>query len=143
MKKFYLFFLFLGLSLCSFAQSYDYLTLRTADGTEKSLSVDGLRITFSDGKLLARNGKEEAQVALADMACMFFATTPTAIESLAAADADGLRVQIRGGRLVTNAPAGSEIQVYTLDGRRAPQQGLGNGAYLVRVNGRTFKVLAR
>lgn len=143
MKKFYLFFLFLGFSLCSFAQSYDFLTLRTADGTEQSLAIDGLRITFSDGKLLASNGKEEAQVALSDMACMFFSTTRTAIESLPAADADGLRVQIRGGRLLTNAPAGSEIQVYTFDGRRAPQQGLGNGAYLVRVNGRTFKVLAR
>lgn len=143
MKKFYLFFLFLGFSLCSFAQSYDYLTLRTADGTEKSLGIDGLRITFADGKLLASNGKEETQVALADMACMFFATTPTAIESLTAADADGLRVQISGGRLLTNAPAGSDIRVYTLDGRLAPTRGLSSGAYLVRINGRTFKVVAQ
>ena len=143
MKKFYLLFLLMGFSLCGFAQSYDYLTLRTADGTEKSIGIDGLRITFADGKLLAANGKEETQIALADMACMFFATAPTAIESLTAADAAGLRVQISGGRLLTNAPAGSDIRVYSLDGRLAPTQGLSSGAYLVRVNGRTFKVVAQ
>ena len=38
------------------AQDYGYLTFRTADGTEQSIAAAGLKITFTDGKMLATAG---------------------------------------------------------------------------------------
>ena len=143
MKKFYLLFLLMGFSLCGFAQSYDYLTLRTADGTEKSLGIDGLRITFADGKLNADNGRESASVPLADMSCMFFSLQTTGIGSQASLSDASLQVRIVGGRLITNAPAGSSIRVYGVDGRQVSTARLAAGTYIVNINGRTFKLLAR
>lgn len=125
------------------AQSYDYLTLRTLNGDETSLGIDNLRITFADGKLNADNGRESASVPLADMSCMFFSLQPTGIGSQAGLTDASLQVRIVGGRLITNAPAGSSIRVYGVDGRQVSTARLAAGTYIVNINGRTFKLLAK
>ena len=64
------------------AQSYDYLTLKQANGTETSLNLDNLRITFADGLLVADNGIQSVSIALADMDKMFFALEATGLNTV-------------------------------------------------------------
>mgnify|MGYP007037207430 CR=1 FL=1 len=48
--------------VCTFAvkaQSLDYLTVRTIEGTEQSFSLDQLKLTFVDGKVVATGSHEE------------------------------------------------------------------------------------
>lgn len=123
------------------AQSRDYLTFRKADGTEQSLPAVGLKLTFADGQVKAVNGQQSATFALADLRTMFFAQTATGIT--AAGQTATAAPVIVGGRLVTNAPAGSRVSVFTADGRRADADNLPRGLYIVRIDGQTHKVMSR
>lgn len=131
----------LATTLTAAAQSYDYLTFRTADGTEKSLASDGLKITFADGTLTATTGSETATFTLADLATMFFAESATGIANATANAAP--TAQIIGGNLVVSGAAGQDVSVYTTDGRRTATSGLAAGLYLVRIGQTTLKVVAQ
>ncbi len=134
------------------AQNNDYLTFRTTDGTEYSLGVDKLKITFKDGKLLAADANKNIALPITDMALMFFSATPTAIET---AQTGTLQAVIRSGNLSVNAPQGTTVQLYATDGRllgtyvkanganETLHAGLASGAYLVKVGEQTLKLLAR
>lgn len=134
------------------AQSYDYLTFRAADGTERSMSIDGLRITFADGRMSATNATESFDTPLSALSLMFFAETPTAIKgvNLGASQPD-----YRDGLLSVNAPQGGKISLYTADGRLVSLHvkqadgteqiplNLLRGVYIVNVNGETTKLNVR
>lgn len=134
------------------AQSFDYLTVRTADGGERSLPVDGLRLTFENGRLVARTAATTDSYPLADLSVMFFASQPTAIASLQAVQPAPV---FRDGRLTVSAPAGTGVSLYAADGRLVARfvkaadgsesfaPTLTRGIYVVNVNGRTSKFLAR
>lgn len=129
--------------VCTFAvkaQSLDYLTVRTMEGTEQSFSLDQLKLTFADGKVVATSKGETTTFDFANLDFMFFTTEPTAIEKVSDG---GCTVSIVGGNLQTNAPAGSTIHVFTPDGKRVGQSSLNRGVYLVQINGRTYKTIAR
>lgn len=150
--------LFLTLALVSgictglCAQNFDYLTVRTTDGGERSLPVDGLRLTFEDGQLVARTSETTVTYPLADLSAMFFAVQPTGIASLQAAQPAPV---FRDGRLTVSAPAGTDVRLYAADGRLVAcfvkgtdgsesfAPALTRGVYVVSMNGRTFKFLAR
>ena len=127
-------------TLAASAQNFDYLTFRTNAGTEYSVPVDGLKITISGDKLRVSSTAQDLAFAIDELGCFFFAAEPTAIQS---ATADDVQVSIVNGNLQTNAPAGTTIRVYTLDGRAVPTTGLDAGIYVIKVNNRTFKTLAR
>ena len=126
------------------AQDYKYVTLQQANGVEKSLAIDGLVFTFSEGKLVAKNTAETATFDLSALSKFFFAEKSTsAIESVLK-DAPQIDVAIRDGKLQLTAPEGSQVRVYSMDGRQVPAtQQLTKGAYIVSVNGKSFKVLAQ
>ena len=124
------------------AQSYDYLTLKQANGTETSLNLDNLRITFSDGQLVADNGIQSVSIALADMDKMFFALEATGLNTVSSTADAAPSFRIENGCLITDAPAGS-VSIYGTDGRQVPASGLAPGVYVVKINGQSFKVLAR
>ena len=132
--------------LCAFgiltasAQNFDYLTFRTNAGMEYSLPVDGLKIVINGDKLQVSSTAQDLTFAIDELGCFFFATEPTAIQS---ATADDVQVSIVNGKLQTNAPVGTSIRVFTLDGREVPATGLGAGIYVIKINNRTFKTLAR
>lgn len=128
--------------LSTSAQSYNYLTLQQTNGEEKSLAISGLKITFSNGNLVATNGSETATIPLDDMQKMFFSSEATGIASV---DGDiAVSASIEGGKLQVNAPAGSQVQVYGVDGRQlSPTATFTKGAYVVRVGGKSFKLLAQ
>lgn len=142
--------LLLGLS--AQAQSFDYLTFRAADGTERSMSIDGLRITFVDGQMVAANLSESFSTSLAELSQMFFAEAPTAIKGVVA---EAAHLSFDGGLLSVNAPQGGKICIYSADGRLVSQHvKQANGAeqipltllcgvYIVNVNGVTTKLTVR
>lgn len=134
------------------AQTYSYLTIRQSDGTEQSLALSGLKLTFSNGSLQATNGTESATFAIAGLSSMYFATEATGLQAVLAPDA---AATWQGGTLSVDAPAGSHVEVYTLSGQRvatyrkatngAEKLGsrLPQGIYVVRVNGKSLKLIAR
>lgn len=124
------------------AQSYDYLTFKKTTGEEASLSIDKLKITFANDNLVATNGTETFTAPVADMSKMFFSTNPTAVSTVVAND-NGLHASIVNGQLKVNAPAGSRVSVYSIDGRQVGTAHLTKGTYLVRVNNQTLKVIAQ
>lgn len=139
-------FLSLGLALSTLTataqtSTFSYLTLQRTNGTEQSLMLDNLRITFSGNNLVATNGTETASIPLAEMQKMFFAAKPTAISEAAASEA--ISATISGGRLTVNAPKGTSVSVFSIDGRRMGTEGLTEGVYLVKVGGRTIKVTGK
>ena len=122
------------------AQSFDYLTVRTLEGSEQSFALDQLKLTFADGKVVATSKGETTTFDFASLDFMFFTTEPTAIES---ASGEAFSVSIIGGNLQTNAPTDCDIRIYTPDGKRVGQSSLNRGVYLVQINGRTYKTIAR
>jgi len=124
------------------AQSYSYLTFTTAEGAETSMSVSNLKITFSDNNLVATNDAGTQTFALAGLQKMYFATSPaTGIHSVQTGSATS--VSILGGKLFVDGAEANSVSIYSLDGRKMRNQNLTRGAYIVRVNGQTYKVLAQ
>ncbi|MDO4929960.1 MAG: hypothetical protein Q4E59_02380 [Bacteroidales bacterium] len=142
MKRITLLLLFaLTAVLGTTAQSLSYLTFRTADGTEQSLTAVGLKLTFSDGQLVATGNDGTTTFSLTDLSSMFFSETVTGISNVSGASAT--KVRIVNGALKVTAPAGSTISVRTTDGRQVNKdQYLPKGMYIVRVNNQSFKVLS-
>lgn len=139
--KILFFFCVMAFSATASAQSYSFLTLRKAVGDEVSLKVDGLKITFANGNLVAANGEQTLSVPLAEMGHMYFSATPTSIASTSAGSS--VDVRIVNGTLHASAPAGVEVKVYSTDGRLMPTSGLQPGVYVVKVGSQTLKVMAR
>ncbi len=152
MKKILFGALFAGFSLAATAQNNDYLTFRTADGAESSLAIDGLKITFKDGVLVAANGAKTLNLPLDGMDMMFFAAQPTGLQTAATAD---FSASIRGGVLSVTAPAGTAVQLYAADGRLLGTytkshaysetliRHLAAGVYVVKADGKSLKIMAK
>ena len=140
MKKILFSMLCVFMALTVHAQRLDYLVMQKADGQKVVLPSAGLKITFNNQTMHAVSGDKVADFQLADMSKMFFSSSVTAIESV---EAQQNMVAIVNGRLQVKAPANAKVRVYTLDGRQVDGSYLPHGVYLVRVNGRTYKLMAR
>ena len=111
---------------------YPYLVLTTGSGSKVALAVDGLEMTFENGKLVAKTATGTTSLTLADLASMQFSQTNDGTE-------DGVSATTATGR------EGSET-LYDLSGRRAYRQGtaLRKGVYVMRkANGETSKILVK
>ena len=139
MKKILLSLLGMVLGTMAYAQSLDFLTFRMADGSEKSLPVDGMKITFDGAQMHVKASRQTVDFNLVDMNLMFFSAVPTALEEVH--DASG-KVAIINGRLVVDVPS-AKVSVYTMDGRKVSTDVYLQGLYLVIVNGRTYKLMAK
>ena len=142
MRKITLFFVLL-IGFGAHAQSLDYLTIRTTNGVEKSVTAVGTEITFGDGNMYVKSGTDEITFNFNDLSAMFFAAEPT-----------GLRNVISDQRGLADIPAGSMVQVFNMAGKpvgtfrkQAGQQSLKKrkkkGVYILKANGVTFKSLVR
>lgn len=140
MKRYLFSLLCVVLAATASAQSLDYIVLQKADGQRVGLPAVGLKITFSNQTMHAVSGSQVMDFQLADLTKMFFSSSPTAIEDVTAQQE---QVRIVNGRLLVNAPAGAKVCVYTLDGRQVESDVLPRGVYLVKVNGRTYKLMAK
>lgn len=119
------------------AQAYDYpyLTLQKSDGTEQSVAVEQLKLTFSDGQLVLSNSDGTTTISLSDLSKMYFSTSATA----------GISTQI------TEATDDSPVEVYTLSGMsigsfesvaEAKKQ-LKAGIYVMKSKTRTLKITVK
>ena len=122
-------------TLAAQAADYEYLTIEKSDGTAQSLTAVGLKITFSNGNLMATSGTERATIALSDLSRMYFSNTKeaTAIDNLQMDD--------------LQSAADKDIEIYDLQGRRIKGQigkssnsQMPKGIYLVKQNNKTKKV---
>ena len=104
MKRFISLAVVAFLALASYADNVSYLTLRTLDGTEQSLTLaDGIKITFDGGQFVAKAGESIFQTPLSNMQDMWFSFQLAGIGALAQDDfADGQTVSVytADGRLV-------------------------------------------
>lgn len=68
------------MSICGqiVAADFDYFILRQTDGTVTALSSANLRITFSDGNLVATSSSGSTTLPLTTMEAMFFSDTDLA-----------------------------------------------------------------
>ncbi len=116
------------------ADTYPYLSFETQDGTVRSVSVNSLTVTFSNGKLLADNGTDSYEIDAASLSRMYFsADNLTAISDVKGTDSLG------------------KLEVYTLSGVRlgsfdsadALRNGVSAGVYIVKSNGKTLKVAVK
>ena len=140
MKRLLLSLLCVVMAVAASAQRLDYIVLQKADGQRVGLPAAGLKITFNNKTMHAVSGDKAMDFQLAELTKMFFSNTPTAIENV---DAQQELVRIVNGRLQVSAPAGSRVNVYTLDGRQVEGAYFPHGVYLVKVNGRTYKLMAK
>ena len=130
-----------GLFLTAQAQQYDFLTLRTATGSEQSFAANGLKITFSGGQAHFTSQGKTTSLALADLASMQFAATATSISSFSGESA--VAVTIENGNVVVKNSRNAAVSVTGLDGRTYGLTNLPRGIYLVRVGSQTFKAWSK
>lgn len=142
MKKAILAVLLVAYALQAEAQSYGFITIKSASGAEKSYPAVGTKITFSAGTMAVATAEgTAATLPLAELATMRFGQTATAISSVNAS----LKPTVKGGRgrIEVEGSEGLAVAVYSADGRRVGLEGLAPGMYVVSVGGRNFKTLVK
>lgn len=120
------------LALCASMAHADYqsMVFRMSDGTEQTVSLDGITMTFADGNLVVKNSSTNLSLPLTSLASMEFSTLTTGLE-------------------VLPADVNSSVSVYSLDGvalgefenLAAAESNLGKGTYVFAFkNGQTLKI---
>ena len=74
MKKILILVLALMTSVMTYADgfNYGYLVFTTQEGTEKSVAVENLKLTFVNGQMVVDNGVESQTYDLSSLSKMFF-----------------------------------------------------------------------
>lgn len=108
MKHYLLTTLLLLVALTNKAATYDYMVFETNDGTQLTMTANGLKLVYKDGVLTATNGTVTQTFSTSKLSHMFFSNTKqgddaTGISDLK--DSDNL----------------SDTEIYDLSGRRLPQ----------------------
>ena len=112
---------------------YTYLAIEIVDGTAKTLTADGLKLSYGTSVLTAENGDEKVTVALSAISRMYFTNT-------IATDDIGTTTAISDA--IVNDNLG---EVYDMQGRRVNANNktqnttLNKGVYIIRENGNTKK----
>lgn len=133
MKK--LLLLVFAAAVVSGAHAYDYpfLTFRAADGSLRSVSVESLTLTVSDGSLVVRNADGETSFQLTDLDAMFFTSETTGI-TLASSSGQPGEVDVVS---VTGVSVGKFASA------EAAKAALPGGVYIINENGETRKMIIR
>lgn len=121
----------------------NYLVFENHDNSAKSLSIDGLKITFDKDNAIAMVGGKTETFPLNDLKRLYFSDQNiSAIEQVYTKDSE-VNIEVENGRLKVYAPEGSHIAIYALDGRRINDDYLPHGTYVVRVNDQCFKIAVK
>ena len=135
MKKKFLFLIGTCLyGVMAHADSYPYFTFQKSDGSTVTMESTSLTMTFSDGKLIASNGTDSQELTVSDLLKMYFSEDgATGIQNVDVSDADG------------------EVEVFSLQGvsygtfgtLQSFKNSAEPGVYIVKVNGRSQKIMVR
>jgi len=132
MKKTIVFLMAMAGSVAAQAYEYPYLTIQTADGTEKSVAVESLKLTFSDGKLVVTNSDGTQTFTLSSLSKMYFSASQTAgiSDATTTSDADGsAEVYSFGG-----------IFLGQFESIAKAKESLKPGIYVVKTKTKTLKI---
>ena len=110
--------------------SYNYLVFTTQEGTEKSVAVENLKLTFVNGQMVVDNGLETQTYDLSSLSKMFFAENSV----------DGI--------VETTIDANEEVDVFTVSGIgmgkfnnvNEAKKSLGRGVYIFKQGSKTNKI---
>ena len=133
-KRALLLYLFTLLGIGAWADEYPYLVFENTDGSTKVVSVESLKITFSDGNLVAVSNNGGANIPLATLAKMYFSASST-LDGL-----NGTELRTAGQGAVYNLQG---IRVGTLQNGSNSLKGLPQGVYVIERNGKTEKVVVK
>lgn len=116
------------------AADYDYLAFRSNDGTVACLSVSNLKITFSNGLLVAVNSETNQTFSLSDLNKMYFtnSTVTNIVETLP-------------------TDSNTEVEVFTTSGvsmgrfsnLQQARQMLSMGVYIVKQSDKIYKIAVK
>lgn len=132
MKKTIVFLMAMAGSVAAQAYDYPYLTIQTVDGTEKSVAVESLKLTFCDGKLVVTNSDGTQTFTLSSLSKMFFSASQTAgiSDATTTTDADGsAEVYSVGGMFMGQ-----------YDSIVKAKESLKPGIYVVKTKTKTLKI---
>jgi len=123
-------------ALTASAADYSYLTFQLLDGVQQSVSMNGLKIVFSNGNMVAQStsGETLATIAVASLDKMFFTAEPTGIRQATAMPDDG-------GLITAYTASGMMAGQFA---KRSDMLGhLPKGIYVIKQNGHTSKIVVR
>ena len=145
--------LLLAATLTAGADTYNYMVFEASDGTQLSMTADGLKLVYNDGTLTAISGNVSRTFAVSDLNRMFFSDTmqgtdATAIQEIkVATPGQGATTPDESssgslgslGSLASLASQGYEV--YDLSGRRVATSGtqLKPGLYIFKKGNTTTK----
>ena len=116
------------------ADDYLYLTFTNTDGAEQSVSIDGLKVSFADGNIVAEATEETLTLPLADVAKMYFSDTKS--------EQTGIKEAVsKGEGISVYTTSGMFIGIFA-NAAQAHKQ-LEHGLYVIRNNGKTYKMAVK
>ena len=149
--------LLLAATLTAGAATYNYMVFEASDGTQLSMTADGLKLVYSDGTLTAISGDVSRTFAVSDLNRMFFSDTmqgtdATAIQEIkVATPGQGATNPGQSATTPDDSSSGSlgslaslasqGYEVYDLSGRRVATSGtqLKPGLYIFKKGNTTTK----
>ena len=106
------------------ADEFGYMVFTLNDGTMKSITANGLTLSFTDGNLSAKSGNNELTIPLNSLKVMAFSKNGvTAIGDTMAND--------------------DSEEIYDLQGHRVTRAEMRKGVYIIKTKNRTYKVNIR
>lgn len=115
------------------AANYPYLSFQKADGTILSVGVEALEMNFSDGKLIVSSPSGNYELNTADLKRMFFSdNSETGINDTPTAQDGSLQVYSASG-----------IYMGMYSNQQDFMQKSAKGVYIVKQNGKTFKMTVK
>ena len=122
------------MALSARAADYDYLVVRSSVGTVTALSISQLKITFADGQLVAVNSETTQTFNLTSLSKMYFSqAVPTGVE----------RQQLVDDDAAVEVIALSGVSMGRFERLDEARQRLQSGVYVVKQNGKTFKIAVK
>ena len=114
------------------ADDYAYLVFETTDGAKASVSVEGLTLTISGTTLTVGT----QSFTLSNLSKMYFSASDetTGIKPLT--------ISPEGERSEAFPREGLDGVIYDLQGHKVTKEQMRKGVYVVRTNGKTYKVTA-
>jgi hypothetical protein len=137
-----------GILVPAMAEDYRYLTIKRNDGNEASVSLQPLKLTFTNGKLQLFSAEGVETMELNTLTSMWLSTAPTSIKQTSG---DRFALQIEDKSLFVRGIKGNTLTLYDVQGipvRSAkPVNGIGKldisglspGIYLLKTQSQTLK----
>ncbi len=132
MRKFVIPIVALYASISVAAYEYPNLNFVSIDGTTKSVAVDGLELTYSDGRLVVVSQGETLNLDASQLSKMYFASDQSMVGDLVVDMLGSVAVYSTLGVYLGEYSSVEDVEA-----------SLVSGIYIVKSSGRTDKIVVR